>query len=369
MNALTAVGADDVAVPRLALLGTGTVGSAFIARYQRLQTRGAALPELRWLANSRAVLTCDQGLDLHLQQARAAAYSQQAASDWDDRDMLSAGDVVVDATASDDVAARHAQWLARGVHVVTANKLGHGTQLRRSRDIVIGCAGSGARYGDSATVGAGLPLLSSLRALRAGGDHIHSIEGVLSGSLAWLFHRHDGTRPFSAAVHEALAAGFTEPDPRIDLSGEDVLRKLLILARASGIALDADQVQVESLVPAALAALTASEALQQLSVLDAPLQRCWHDAAACGHILRFIARVDHHGARIGLRALAPGHPLAQGAGTDNRVVIHSDRYAEQPLVIQGPGAGAHITAAALLDDVLRVATFGTRPISKYAGRG
>ena len=106
--------------------------------------------------------------------------------------------------------------------------------------------------------------MSSLRALVAGGDHIHAIEGVLSGSLAWLFHRYDGQSPFSAAVREALAAGYTEPDPRLDLSGEDVRRKLLILARSSGLALDASQVQVDSLVPDALAALPLEHALAAL---------------------------------------------------------------------------------------------------------
>jgi len=238
---------------------------------------------------------------------------------------------------------------------VTANKLGRGAQLARAQAIAESCADSGARYGDSATVGAGLPLLSSLRALVAGGDHIHAIEGVLSGSLAWLFHRYDGRSPFSLAVREALDAGYTEPDPRVDLSGEDVRRKLLILARSSGLALDAAQVQVESLVPAALADVPLDEALAALEQLDAPLQARWQQAHAQGRVLRFVGRVDVVGAQVGLRELPADHPLAQGAGTDNRVAIHSDRYRQQPLLIQGPGAGAEVTAAALLDDVLRIA--------------
>jgi homoserine dehydrogenase len=164
---------------------------------------------VQWLANSRTALEsiatwrCRWNWHaVHRAMAQLAAVGE--------RRRTGAGDVVVDATASEDVAARHVQWLARGVHVVTANKLGRGAQLARAQAIAESCADSGARYGDSATVGAGLPLLSSLRALVAGGDHIHAVEGVLSGSLAWLFHRYDGQSPFSAAVREALAAGYTE---------------------------------------------------------------------------------------------------------------------------------------------------------------
>ncbi|MFQ1040251.1 bifunctional aspartate kinase/homoserine dehydrogenase II, partial [Citrobacter koseri] len=145
---------------------------------------------------------------------------------------------------------------------------------------------------------------------------IHAIEGVLSGSLAWLFHRYDGQSPFSAAVREALAAGYTEPDPRLDLSGEDVRRKLLILARSSGLALDASQVQVDSLVPETLAALPLEGAGAALEQLDAPLQARWQQARKNGRVLRFVGRVDGEGAQVGLRELPADHPLAQGAGTD-----------------------------------------------------
>jgi homoserine dehydrogenase len=339
---------------RLALLGTGTVGTAFVQRYQVLQSRGIALPQFSWLANSRTARACERLPEQELAEANRAQRSAPALQPWAEAEGLQRGDVVVDATASDDVANWHEQWLARGVHVVTANKLGQGAQLARAQAIADSGHGGGARYGDSATVGAGLPLLSSLRGLVAGGDHIHRVEGVLSGSLAWLFHHYDGQRPFSAWVREAVDAGYTEPDPRVDLSGEDVRRKLLILARASGIALRAEQVQVASLVPDALASLPVAAAIDQLSLLDAPLQRQWEQARAQNGCLRFIGGFDRDGARVGLRIVALDHPLAGGAQTDNRVAIHSDRYSAQPLLIQGPGAGADVTAAALLDDVLTI---------------
>jgi homoserine dehydrogenase len=345
----------QAAAVRLVLLGTGTVGSAFIARYQALRQRQLDLPLLHVVANSRIALACGDAPEAVLSRAREATRQGDAPAHAEETGRLQAGDIVVDATASGDIAAEHAHWLARGIHVVTANKLGNGTTLARARRIGGIVAAGSVRYGDSATVGAGLPLLSSIRALVAGGDHVHAIEGVLSGSLAWLFHRFDGSQPFSACVREAAAAGYTEPDPRIDLSGEDVRRKLLILARAAGVALEPEQVEVESLLPPALAALPAAQVDAALAQLDAPLAARLQQARGQGLSLCFVARLDGHGASVGLRALPADHPLAGGRGTDNRVAIRSDRYCRQPLLIQGPGAGADVTAAALLDDVLGIA--------------
>lgn len=344
----------SVPLPRLALLGTGVVGSAFVARHQRLQQRGVAVPALRWLANSRVVQACADTAADALIAANAAPRGTLGLPPWAETEALRRGDMVIDATASDAVAAGHAEWLARGVHVVTANKLGCGADLARAQAIAAARATAGAGYGDSATVGAGLPLLRSLRALVAGGDRIHRIEGVLSGSLAWLFNQFDGSRPFSSLLREAHAGGYTEPDPRIDLSGEDLRRKLLILARAAGFALQGDEIRVESLVPPAWAALDFTALDHHWPQLDAVLARRLRDAQEGGRALRFLGRVDAHDAQVGLVALERSNPLCAGAGADNCVAIYSDRYAEQPLLIRGPGAGAEVTAAALLDDVLRI---------------
>ncbi|WP_140719092.1 homoserine dehydrogenase [Pseudomonas sp. Hp2] len=343
--------------PRLGLLGTGVVGTAFVARYERLRTRGLALPPLLWLANSRALQHCAEGAERALLQARNALARSDAGGlpPWAEGEALRAGDIVVDATASDAVAGWHVDWLARGVHVVTANKLGNGAALGRAQAIARARAESGAHYGDAATVGAGLPLLRSLRALVAGGDRIHRVEGVLSGSLAWLFNHYDGMRPFSGFVRQAREAGYTEPDPRIDLSGEDVRRKLLILARAAGMPLQSDDVQVASLVPASLQRLPLAELDAALGQLDEPLSGRFREAHRNGARLRFLGRFEQGQASVGLQELPAEHPLCGGGGTDNRVAIYSDRYDVQPLVVQGPGAGAEVTAAALLDDVLRIA--------------
>ncbi|MCY7355087.1 MAG: homoserine dehydrogenase [Lysobacter sp.] len=338
------------------MLGTGTVGRAFVARHVQLRERGVLLPALGCIANSRAVTSrCDDPAAA-LQQVNASTHQSDGARFACDADALSRGDIVIDATASDAIAGQHADWLARGIHVVTANKLGMGAGFARARTIRTACDYSGAHYGDNATVGAGLPLLRSIRELVRGGDRIHAIEGVLSGSLAWLFNHYDGMRPFSGFVREARAAGYTEPDPRIDLSGEDVRRKLLILARAAGLSLEAEDVAVDSLVPKRLAAVAIEHLDAKLPYFDTPLRKRFQQAYRDNASLRFIGRIDASGASVGLRALPADHPLCGGSGTDNRVAITSCRYQEQPLVIQGPGAGAEVTAAALLDDVLRIAS-------------
>jgi len=347
---------------RVALLGVGTVGTALLRRLAALlETPLAQRLRLVHVANSRHAVGANHGLAVDDIAQRLAQATQSSALDQVAPTLVGNGTrIVIDATASEAVAERHAQWLAQGIHVVTACKLGQGTSLARWQAIRAGCARGDTRYGDSATVGAGLPLLRSLRELQAGGDRIHAIAGVLSGSLAWLFNRYDGMRPFSALVRQARDAGYTEPDPREDLSGEDVRRKLLILARASGYRLEADVVEVDSLVPPDLAALAKCDVDAALPALDTPLRERYAQAYRNGEKLRFIARLERGDdgevrARVGLESLPPDHPLAGGAGTDNRVAIWSDRYREQPLVIQGPGAGAEVTAAALLDDVLRIA--------------
>ena len=350
--------ASRSASARVALLGTGTVGKAVLARLAAWEGSGFGdRLSLRYIANSRFSFQPASFADARERTTRRDLTLIQAASSLGDVTQ-GLGDcdtrIVIDATASEPVAEQHAQWLGQGIHVVTACKLGQGTSLERWRDIRNACMRGGTHYGDSATVGAGLPLLRSIRALQTGGDRIHAIAGVLSGSLAWLFNHYDGLRPFSGFVRQAREAGYTEPDPRDDLSGEDVRRKLLILARAAGMALESQDVDVESLVPPELEALCAGYVDAALSLLDMPLHERYAAAYKRGERLCFIAWLENGKTRVSLESLPADHPLAGGIGTDNRLAIWSDRYRQQPLVIQGPGAGAEVTAAALLDDVQEI---------------
>jgi aspartokinase/homoserine dehydrogenase 1 len=334
------------------LLGTGVVGGAFL---KLLGTDAARPLRLVGAANSRRQQTeparlARRGLREELDRHGAPR---------DNAGLLAALDAsgaavkaIVDATASAPLAARHAEWLARGYHVVTANKALAGGDLSGWRALQAALAGGG-RYGDAATVGAGLPVLSTLRRLRHCGDHLLTLEGVFSGSLSWLFNQYDGSRPFSDLLREARRLGYTEPDPRADLSGEDVARKLLIIARNAGFSLGSDEVQVEGLVPEALRGLDADAFLERLGELDAPLAARHAEAAARGGVLRFLARLNQRGlARVGLAEVPATHPAARLYGTDNQFALTTTRYNTQPLVIQGPGAGPEVTAQALLGDVL-----------------
>ena len=343
---------DPAATIAVVLLGTGVVGGALL---RLLDTPAAAPLRLVGAANSRR----QQTDPARLAQRNLRDQLRNEGESRDDAALLAALEasgarvkVIIDASASADLAARHASWLARGYHVVTANKALAGGELAGWRTLQAALAG-GACYGDAATVGAGLPVLSTLRRLRGCGDSLLTLEGVFSGSLSYLFNQYDGSRPFSALLAEARALGYTEPDPRSDLSGEDVARKLLILARHAGFVLGSDEVEVESLVPPPLRGVDVATFLDRLAELDAPLAERHAQARSRGNVLRFLARLNQRGrARVGLVEVAQTHPAARLYGTDNQFALTTTRYNTQPLVIQGPGAGPEVTAQALLGDVL-----------------
>ncbi|MHA6204548.1 homoserine dehydrogenase [Dyella soli] len=337
------------------LLGTGVVGGAFL---KLLNTPAASSIRLVGAANSRR----QQVRAEHLADRQLREKLKSHGDARDDAALLDALDatdapvkVIIDATACGTLASRHADWLARGYHVVTANKSLAGGDLPGWRALQAALA-QGGRYGDSATVGAGLPVISTLRRLRHCGDALLTLEGVFSGSLSYLFNQYDGSQPFSTLLRRARELGYTEPDPRSDLSGEDVARKLLILARCAGFALRPDEVEVESLVPESLRQLDVDTFLARLEELDAPLAARYAEAQARGGALRFLARLNQRGrARVGLVEVPAHHPATRLYGTDNQFALSTTRYNTQPLVIQGPGAGPEVTAQALLGDVLALA--------------
>lgn len=200
-------------------------------------------------------------------------------------------------------------------------------------------------------------MIGTLRDLIDTGDRIERIEGIFSGTLAYLFNRYDGEVPFSELVRQAKSAGYTEPDPRDDLSGLDVARKLVILAREMGMQLSVDQVHVESLVPAELADASIEEFLSGLSCMDVPMHERFK-AARDGHqVLRYCAVLEADGrAEVVLKALPAFHPFAHIALTDNIVSFATSRYRNNPLIVRGPGAGPDVTAAGVFADLLRVAS-------------
>ena len=198
-------------------------------------------------------------------------------------------------------------------------------------------------------------MIQTLRSLLDTGDELIAIDGLFSGTLAWLFNCFDGSRPFSELLLEARSMGYTEPDPREDLSGMDVARKTVILAREAGINIELDQVSIENLVPEPLRGVPLDEFLSRVGELDAPLGERLAAAKAAGGKLRYLAELDRDGnARVGLTMPADDHPSLHGRLTDNLIQFRTLRYPENPLVVQGPGAGPDVTAAGVFGDILTI---------------
>ncbi len=267
--------------------------------------------------------------------------------------------IIIDCSASADVAMRYPAWLASGIHIVTPNKKANSAELEFFDRMHEARRQGGAHYLYEATVGAGLPIIQTLRDLRDTGDEIQRIEGILSGTLAYLFNVWDGSEPFSSIVRTAKAKGYTEPDPRDDLSGIDFARKLIILGREMGLRLEMADVQLEGLVPAALRSCSPAEFLDRLPEFDGEIADRLKGARSRNRVLRYVGAVDAASgkASVGLMELDRSHTFANINLTDNVVRFMTRRYNENPLVVQGPGAGPEVTAGGVFADLLRVCAY------------
>eukprot|EP00252_Welwitschia_mirabilis_P006391 TRINITY_DN1726_c0_g1_i1.p1 TRINITY_DN1726_c0_g1~~TRINITY_DN1726_c0_g1_i1.p1 ORF type:complete len:926 (+),score=192.42 TRINITY_DN1726_c0_g1_i1:128-2905(+) len=269
--------------------------------------------------------------------------------------------VIVDCTADSGVASHYYQWLRKGVHIVTPNKKANSGPLDQYLRLKRLQRQSYTHYFYEATVGAGLPIISTLRGLLETGDKVLQIEGIFSGTLSYIFNNFFGQSTFSQIVKEAKEAGFTEPDPRDDLSGMDVARKVIILARECGLKLELQDIPLESLVPKPLQGCSsADEFLVRLSEFDSEMSRKREEADSRNEVLRYVGVVDVVGntGSVKLKSYPKSHPFAQLEGSDNIIAFTTSRYDEkQPLIIRGPGAGAEVTAGGVFSDILRLASY------------
>jgi len=345
------------------VIGPGNVGAALLdqlaAAAARLKTGANLDLRVRALASSRRMWLDDRGIAGADWRERMAAASESCdlarfAAHVHNSHLPHA--IIVDCSASDAVAACYADWLAAGIHIVTPNKQAGAGPVERYRAIGAAATHGAARFRYEATVGAGLPIISTLRDLLDTGDEVLAVDGIFSGTLAWLFNRYDTSVPFSRLVSEARDLGYTEPDPRDDLSGTDVARKLVILAREAGWGLSLADVNVENLVPESLRQVSREEFMARLELLDEKMAQRHATARERGHVLRYVASLKRDGsASVGLVELPLDHAFANIRLTDNVVQFSTRRYCDNPLVVQGPGAGPEVTAAGVFADLLRVA--------------
>jgi bifunctional aspartokinase / homoserine dehydrogenase 1 len=348
----------------IGLIGPGTVGRVLLAQIatqiDRLRELNLDL-RVRGIASSKRMLLQETSVDL----SRWAELMAEAGEPLNLEKFINhvqadyvPHTVVIDCTASASIADQYRDWLSRGIHIVTPNKKANSGTLPYYRSLQDAKRDAGTHYLYEATVGAGLPIIHTLRDLRGTGDEITQIEGIFSGTLAYLFNVFDGSESFSSIVRAAKAKGYTEPDPRDDLSGIDVARKLIILGREMGLTLEIADVQVEGLVPEALTQCSVEEFMARLPESDAAMATALAEARLKNQVLRYVGRIDAAGkATVGLMRLEAKHAFANIALTDNVVRFATRRYCDNPLIVQGPGAGPEVTAAGVFSDLLRLSAY------------
>ncbi|EPJ1399425.1 TPA: bifunctional aspartate kinase/homoserine dehydrogenase II [Yersinia enterocolitica] len=346
----------------LMLFGKGNIGARWLELFAREQKNISARSGFEFVlagvVDSRRSLLSYDGLDA----SRTLAFYDDEAKEQDEESLFlwmrahPFDDLVVlDVTASESLAEQYLDFASYGFHVISANKLAGASSSNNYRQIRDAFAKTGRHWLYNATVGAGLPVNHTVRDLRDSGDSILAISGIFSGTLSWLFLQFDGTVPFTELVDQAWQQGLTEPDPRVDLSGQDVMRKLVILAREAGYDIEPNQVRVESLVPAGADVGSVDQFFENGEALNQQMIQRLEAANEMGLVLRYVARFDANGkARVGVEAVRADHPLASLLPCDNVFAIESRWYRDNPLVIRGPGAGRDVTAGAIQSDLNRL---------------
>lgn len=350
----------------LFLVGFGQVGRALVRQLLTGRDYHTSRLGIRFdvlaLCDSSGAVVEQRGLDDDLLSAAISAKSagtplRETEWGYDQADLTAVfdvaareGTVVIDCTAADETVPMLLAAVEKGHGVVMANK----KPLSGSLEIFQSLAATGRlRY--EATVGAGLPVISTLRSLLDAGDAIEAIEGAFSGTLGYLCTEIERGVPFATAVRTAHHSGYTEPDPRDDLGGTDVARKALILARTVGWPLELADIPVESLYPAEMETLTVSQFLEAVDSLDTPFKTRSTKAREQGASLRYRAGVQGGRCSVGMEMVPSDSSLGRLQGTDNIVIFRSALYHDSPLVLQGPGAGVEVTAAGVLSDALALA--------------
>ena len=348
----------------LFVVGVGTVGKKLLAQ---LNQQNEYLSEnLRLnvrvvgLANSKKVLFNEDGINLSEPSALAdglSVASQNTSSEIADLiiEKNLRNSIFVDVTANAEVVKVYPRLLQKAISVIACNKIAASSEYEKYQKLKDLAREYNANFLFETNVGAGLPIINTLNDLLRSGDKIKRIEAVLSGTLNFVFNNYDGSRSFSSVVKQAQDEGYTEPDPRLDLSGTDVARKILILAREAGFKLEMSDIENKGFLPESCLQGSVEDFYNEMENHESYFRELLEAAKSENLTLKYIASFDNGRASVGLQSIDAAHNFANLSGKDNAVLFYTNRYADLPLVVKGAGAGADVTAAGVFADIIRAA--------------
>lgn len=346
----------------LFIVGTGTVGGNLLEQIKQQQQTLKNQNKLRinvvGIANGRKVLFDRDGIDLEDYYDKLMTYGVKSSPEVIKKGILEMNifnSVFVDCTASPNVSELYQEFLSKSISVVTANKIAASSDYDEYQKLKKAARKSGVKFLFETNVGAGLPIINTMNSLTNSGDKIVKLEAVLSGTLNFIFNTISKDITFSKAIQMAVDAQFAEPDPRIDLSGLDVTRKLVILSREAGARIDQSDVEKNLFVPQKYFDGTLEEFWQTIDEMDASFEERREKLEEEGKKLRFVATYDNGDCKVGLHEVEKGHPFYDLEGSNNIIMITTERYNEYPMVIKGYGAGASVTAAGVFSDIISIA--------------
>ena len=343
----------------LFVAGVGNVGSRLIAQLRQqndyLQKNMRLQIRVIGIANSKKMLFNEEGIDTETWKndlENGVAMDLNAFIETI-RNMNMRNSVFADVTANSDLAGMYDRLLEKSIAVVACNKVACSSSYQyytRLKDLA---REFNAPFLFETNVGAGLPVIGSLNDLIRSGDSVNRIEAVLSGTLNFVFNNYNGTQTFAEVVKQAQDEGYTEPDPRLDLSGKDVMRKIMILAREAGESLEMEDISNNTFMPPSCMQGSVDDFYNEMAKHEDHFKNLYNEASKAGNKLKFVARYQNGKASVGLQHIEPQHDLYHLYGKDNVVLFYTNRYTEQPLVIKGAGAGAEVTASGVFADIIR----------------